>query len=110
MKNYISRPFFCDKSHNGATHKIVWGTDSQLFHYERIKGVIKENITPHIIKYKSVSGKIKLELTCGIVGCGCEVIKTENTHKLILKDVKKKIWSPKKWNALVNFKNTGYEV
>lgn len=115
MKNYISRPFHCDKSHAGKTHKVVWGTSSQLFYIHPIdlsirsvRKRINEGIVPHIVSWRQKDGKIDLGVTCGIIGCGCDF--NRKNGKLVIKEVKKYSFTIREWNALVKFKNTGLEI
>jgi len=108
MKNFISRPFVCDKSHALAKHKAVWGTSSQCFHIENIYGRIKDHITPHIISWKQQPGKILVTATCGIIGCGCRY--DADKKRLIITNIKNFEFPIREWNALVGFKNTGFEL
>lgn len=107
MENIISRPFHCDKNHYGMKQKALWGTNSQQFIITPIYGRIKGGITPHIISWKAKEGKVYATLTCGIIGCGCEL---KDNRKLVIKHVSKKVFEIPKWNALILFKDTGFEI
>lgn len=106
MENFISRPFHCSESHEGKTHKAVWGTSSQTFRITKIVRRIREGITPHIISWRAKNGHVETTLTCGVIGCGCDY----KDGKLVIKKVAKKNFSLKAWNAIVRFKNTGLEI
>lgn len=115
MENIISRPFHCDKSHNGKTHIVLWGTSSQIFHIQpmqlSVRGVrkrLEQGIVPHILSWKQKDGKVELTITCGVLGCGCEY--SPEKQKLIIKEVKKYTLTIREWNALVKFKDTGLEI
>lgn len=111
---FITRSFYCEDPyfHKDSKYHIVWGgTRNTLVIYETNRNIIA-NITPHIISYKEAkNGKMNIAVSCGCEGCGLEFIDPTDFEKGIrLMEVRNYILSIREWNALYNFKNTGFEL
>jgi len=107
MKNIITRVMWCKKNHNYAKEYLVFGTTSQTIKILDIRNYagLKEGLTPHIIGYQRKGSDYELVICCAVVGCGCSTDPEEliNSAKTILV-------SKKKFNAILNFKDTGCEL
>lgn len=114
MSGFMTRPFYCSchEVHEQATHYIVWGGERQTLLYYPIEEPIIDNITPHIVSYVKYEEQIvPIAVTCGIVGCGVR-LQNENDISLgiVIQDVRNIKMPKKEFDALVNFKYTGYEI
>lgn len=114
MSGFMTRPFYCNchEIHDEATHYIVWGGTRQSLIYYPIEEPIVDNITPHIVSYVEYNKDIiPISVTCGIVGCGVRLKDPDNIAMgIVIQDVRNIKIPLKEFNALVNFKNTNYEL
>lgn len=115
MEGYLSRPFHCacHENHVHATHYIVYGGRRKTMLYYPIQQEITNDITPHIVSYKSddENNKVYIAVSCGIVGCG---IRLKNPDKVsdgfVFLDIREMTLPAPEFKALINFKDTGFEL
>ena len=52
-----------------------------------------------------------IAITCGVVGCGIDLKDPSDVSQgIVFNEIRKGVLSLKEWNALVLFRNTGYEI
>ena len=112
MKAFLTRPFQCNHSHENAENVIVWGGTRQTLILYSIEYNIIDNITPHIVSFKALNEYyVVIATTCGIVGCGIDLKDPNDLSKgIVFNKVKEYILSMDDFKALVQFRNTGYEI
>lgn len=114
MKNLVTRSFHCPEHNNHvfAKYYVAFaGTRQLLFPYV-IQMRIIQDITPHIISFsEEVDGKYPIIVSCGIVGCGVEVKNIHDiTEGITIIKAKPFLLDKKEFEAMINFKNNGYEL
>ena len=110
---FITRPFYCNnhEAHRKASYHVVWGTSRQSLVVYSIKNRIICNITPHIVSFKKVVyGHVPIAITCGIDQCGVDIYRENGILKIDILDVKTLVLEAREFQALLKFKNTGYEI
>ena len=115
MQGYITRPFHCacHENHVHATHYIVYGGRQKTMLYYPIQQEIIDNITPHIVSYKSdeEKNKVNIAISCGVVGCGLRLNNPDKVSEgFVYLDIRKMTLPKNEFKALINFKHTGFEL
>jgi len=111
IKKVVTRPFYCPehRNHLRAKYYIAFGGTRQLLFPYVIEMRIIRNITPHIISYED--GKHNIIVSCGIVGCGIEMKNIKDIREgITIMEAHYFLFDKKNFDALINFKNTGYEL
>ncbi len=112
MSGFITRPFLCKHYHRDATQYVVWGGRRQTLIAFSMELYPIDHITPHIISYMEIiDGYMAIAVTCGVIGCGIDFKDPYDTEQgIIFNDVRKYILPEKEWIALLDFRDTGYEL
>jgi len=108
----ITRPMYCPNHHTEAKKVIVYGGERKKLLIYMINYRVIEHITPHIISYvRDYDGMMPIAYSCGVLDCGVEIIDKDNLalgiRYLSIKTLELPI---KEFKALLDFKNTGYEL
>lgn len=115
----ITRVGFCPECFKEARPKsgqsfLTVGSTSNSFIALRAVRNGKRGFTPHLyLLSKAIDDKFYFHSLCTMCGCGSYLGEEEGKKYLCLDETK---WSPRKeitltnWNALVMFKDTGFEI
>jgi len=112
MSGFLTRPFHCPHYHRKAKRYVVWGGTRQSLIIYSMELYPIGHITPHLVSYGEFKdGNMPIAVTCGVLGCGIELKDPDDLSQgIIFKRVDNYVLPHKEWNALVLFRNTGYEL
>lgn len=107
MEGCITRAFYCPVHKHEVDFVYVWGSTNKQFMVKKIRYYEIRHIVPHLITATQRDDHMEVTVNCCVMGCGTMYNNTTGKYSFKLRKYK---MSFKDWNALLMFKNTGYEI
>lgn len=120
MNVFMTRTMFCPQCNANDRPKVgqyflFWGATRNHLDIKKIHQTVKIGFTPHIILYQNPieieKEGVYIQFTCGVDGCGITITeKTKTSFTFVINKENGLYLPPNDFAALLNWKNTGYEL